>query len=57
MTNLEKIRKMRGEELAEMLAQFDNICEICDFNSFCSSNSKYFCQKGVRDWLNSEVKE
>lgn len=53
MTNYEKIKSMSVEEMAE---EFMGECWACKLeeNQTCDNTS---CKQGVRQWLESEVKE
>ena len=56
MSNADKIRNMSDEELAEFFNQFDSICCMCLFQVGCSNIENNRCEKGILQWLQSEVK-
>lgn len=55
-TNLQRIRQMNSEELAEFLQNtaLDGVCSICDA---CDSEEEIGCIKGIRNWLEQEAEE
>lgn len=53
MTNLERIKQMNAEELAEFLRHF----VMCDYCTLDCSNHKTDCTIGFKVWLDSEVDE
>lgn len=60
MTNLEKIRAMTAEELAEFLDRVTIICSDCSDGRCrnCPLNASFECSKeGISKWLESEVSE
>ena len=64
MTNLERIKGMSADELAELLTSFDygEICDRCcpRFNEYGDDSCTNFCTdfvEVVKDWLEQEVDE
>ena len=53
MTNLDNIRKMNSEELAEILS--GSCCKTCIYKGKCRCNGVYACKDGVKAWLEQEV--
>lgn len=55
-TNLERIRQMTADELAEFLnsSALDSICNIC---VGCDSEEEIGCIKGTKQWLEQESEE
>ena len=57
-TNADRIRAMSDEELAELLAKFTTICEMCiHLNENCMTMADDRCREGILQWLKSEAKE
>ena len=58
MTNLEKIKQMDSEELAEelacMICNSHNDCHSCKFKKFCDNSTSKAEGYGVMDWLKSD---
>lgn len=53
MINVDKIRNMTDEELAEFL---DNSqCAHCAYEEGCDDNAE--CSRGILEWLRNEVNE
>lgn len=52
-TNVDRIRSMTDEELAELLCGYQ--CNTCDFNGFCDETDK--CKEEIFEWLQSESGE
>ena len=53
LTNGDKIRKMKDEELAELL---DNSqCAHCAYEGGCDENAE--CSRGILEWLQKDVDE
>ena len=53
MTNANRIRAMRDEELAELLRDYQ--CNTCDFSGFCEETDK--CKEEIFKWLAQEVQQ
>ena len=59
MKNIDKIRAMSAEELADMLVDKNTVqCDNCMIYGFCHDNycnAEYSCKDVVTKWLNQEV--
>lgn len=53
MTNADRIRAMRDEEMAELLRDYQ--CNTCDFSGFCEETDK--CKEEIFKWLTQEVQQ
>lgn len=54
-TNLERIRQMNSEELADMLSNLD--CSDCPVSDECDKYDNESCYSTIRQWLEQEVEE
>lgn len=56
MKNIDKIRQMTADELAEFLnsSALDSICNIC---VGCDSEEEIGCIEGTKQWLEQESEE
>jgi hypothetical protein len=56
MTNLERIKQMNAEELAEVIL---NSCDYCIHasNRHCCLDGTISCNKSVQAWLESEAEK
>ncbi len=52
MKNIDKIRAMSAEELADYL---DKNCDNCAYSLNCASQDDRTCYHGIVEWLNQEV--
>lgn len=57
MTNIEKIKRMNSEELANFLSIHESPCEMCIFNKDKNDCLAYGCVEGIIDWLEQRAKE
>lgn len=53
MTNLDNIRKMNSEELAEILN--GSSCKTCIYKGKCQASCEEYCTNGIKAWLEQEV--
>ena len=56
MTNVDKIRSMSDEELAEFIRDYDS-CACCIFDFKSDDCYKKPCEGGIWEWLKREVDE
>ena len=54
VNNGEKIRRMSSDELAELFSMKRVKCCFCAYDT-CDDDAD--CQRGILEWLNSDVKQ
>ena len=60
MKNIDKIRQMNSEELAEfVIYKLGCDCRMCIAKLYCNEvyNGKIACENIIRQWLEQEVEE
>lgn len=57
MKNIDKIRQMNSEELAEILTHHLDKCDFCTAILDSEECTKNFCVDNVKQWLEQEVEE
>lgn len=58
-TNLDRIRAMSAEEMANRIISLDLACEFCPVDTPCFAQKQggSECRQHIAEWLNSPVKE
>ena len=56
MKQIDRIRNMNAEELAELLSDCKNHCVYYNRSGACYG-TEYKCKNGIHIWLESEVEE
>lgn len=55
MKNIDKIRQMNSDELAELLSNLD--CSYCPVKDECNKYDNDTCYSTIIQWLEQEVEE
>lgn len=56
MKNIDKIRQMTADELAEYMRDND-ACHCCLFSTLSVCNGNIRCKEGIKQWLEQESEE